>query len=173
MLLIITVTPLTESLIQSAETAIRSLASFFYARDMEEAAENLHVALTASDLDRRVYLARKGAQVVGIIGYRRRRDADRVYYLSFFGVADGHRGRGIGSLLLQRLEKDLSCLDARLLLAEAGDSSYARPARRFYESQGFVRVATVPDFWQEGDGLALYLKRLQRKDVPAPEEGES
>jgi ribosomal protein S18 acetylase RimI-like enzyme len=52
-------------------------------------------------------------------------------------------------------------MSGRLLIVETSSSPEYEPARRFYESHGYRRQATVEDFYDEGDHLVLYSKRLK------------
>ena len=151
--------------LEPAASTIRSLTDFFYQRDMDMAVSDMHLALEADPRDRRVLVAVDGCRVVGIIGYRRKVDAEGTYHLSFFGVADEYQRRGVGRMLYDRVEQDLRAHGARLLLAEASNGAYAAPARRFYEKCGFYKAATIPDYWQKDDPLALYVKRVDGPDT--------
>lgn len=70
------------------------------------------------------------------------------------------QGRGIGSALLRRVEKEVRAQGGRLLLVETSSTPAYAPARRFYESQGFRYEAVVHDFYAQGDDLLIYAKRL-------------
>ncbi|WP_158867163.1 hypothetical protein [Leifsonia sp. AG29] len=48
---------------------------------------------------------------------------------------------------------------AALTVETSGTPSFAA-ARAFYERCGFASVASVPDYWEGGDSLELYWRRL-------------
>lgn len=137
---------------------VRSMDRFFYHRDMEGALEAVDRVLSGQRRHSNFFVALDGDQVIGLIGFRERLDTDRIFYLSFFAVTDGYRGQGVGRRLLETVEKALTG-KARLLIAESSPAGYAAPARRFYENHGFALVATVEDYWQDGDALAVFQKR--------------
>ena len=69
-------------------------------------------------------------------------------------VSSGHRGRGIGSLLLSHLMMSarLEGLRSVQLEVKAGNLS----AIRFYESRGFTVTESLPSFYNDGsDGLRM------------------
>jgi ribosomal protein S18 acetylase RimI-like enzyme len=69
------------------------------------------------------------------------------------------RGAGIGTMLLAEMERRLAGR-ARLIVVEtAGRPDYA-PTRAFYEARGYSVAARVPEFYEPGDDLVVYVKRL-------------
>ena len=64
-------------------------------------------------------------------------------------AANSTRGRG----LARRLR-------AVYLVAETSMRPPYEPARRFYQSNGFDLIAEVPDWHDDGDGMAIFRKRL-------------
>ena len=73
------------------------------------------------------------------------------------------QGRGVGGALLQRVAQEVRAMGGRMIVAEtSGRPDYA-PTRRFYETHGYVREATITDFYAPGDDLVIYVQRLQPK----------
>ncbi len=130
------------------------------AHEMAGAEAAIREIVSGNRTTRDFFLATAGGRPVGVAGFAEVVGTDRVYRLSYFGVVPDMRGRGVGGMLIKALEEALKDRGARLLLAEASHEGYAAPARRFYRAQGFRLVATVDDFWQESDDLALFIKRL-------------
>jgi ribosomal protein S18 acetylase RimI-like enzyme len=75
-------------------------------------------------------------------------------------VAPEARGQGVGQALLARAERQARQEDGRLMVIYTASTPAYAPARRLYERCGFVRVATVPDYYADGDHLHIYWKRL-------------
>ncbi len=79
--------------------------------------------------------------------------------LYWMAVDPAVHGAGIGSALLIEMERRLRG-QARLIVVEtAGRTDYA-PTRAFYEARGYAAVARIPDFYEPGDDLIVYAKRL-------------
>jgi ribosomal protein S18 acetylase RimI-like enzyme len=68
-------------------------------------------------------------------------------------------GAGIGTALLEAMERRLAGV-ARLIVVEtAGRADYA-PTRAFYQARGYRAAARLPDFYAPGDDQVIYLKAL-------------
>jgi ribosomal protein S18 acetylase RimI-like enzyme len=70
------------------------------------------------------------------------------------------RGKGIGKKLLEetyRQAKDLGCT---MIIAETSGRDQYSPTRAFYDSAGFTLEATIADYYDKGDDLLMYVKRL-------------
>ncbi|MGE5926106.1 MAG: GNAT family N-acetyltransferase [Gemmatimonadota bacterium] len=72
-------------------------------------------------------------------------------------VSPAVHGAGIGTRLVNEMERSLAGR-ARLIVVEtAGRADYA-PTRAFYEARGYRRAATIPDFYAPGDDQVVYVK---------------
>jgi ribosomal protein S18 acetylase RimI-like enzyme len=85
---------------------------------------------------------------------------DRTWYLYWIAVAADQQGRGLGGRLLDFVERDIRDQQGRLLLIETSTTPHYAPTRRFYLKKGYAQAATIPDFYADGDGLAVFAKRL-------------
>jgi ribosomal protein S18 acetylase RimI-like enzyme len=73
------------------------------------------------------------------------------------------QGEGVGTLLLQAMERTLAGR-ARLIVVEtAGRADYAL-TRAFYEKHGYTAAARIPDFYAPGDDQVTYTKALSIDD---------
>lgn len=88
---------------------------------------------------------------------------DRVWDLYWICVGRTTQRRGIGSELLEQIEKDLHAHHARAIYLETSDSDSYAVARGFYERHGYERVAHIKDFYAVGDGKVLYRKTFEMK----------
>ena len=155
-----TIEELNMQTLEGAIAAIRSVPEFFYERDFLQA-EISYRAFASRHMPGSLFLtARRGQEVFAVIGAVPRLDADRVYFLASFAVKKSSRGGGIGRTLLTAMEERLRQNGARILFTETTTSAYCDGTRAFYEAMGYRLVAEVPDFWADGDPLALYEKRL-------------
>lgn len=74
-------------------------------------------------------------------------------------VDQGWQGRGVGTALVTEMERQLVG-KARLVVVEtAGRADYA-PTRAFYAGLGYTVGATIADYYEDGDDLVTYVKRL-------------
>jgi ribosomal protein S18 acetylase RimI-like enzyme len=105
---------------------------------------------------------------------RRRRHADLAGYacygpipatreshdLYWIAVAPERQGRGLGRRLLRAVEREVARAGGRRIYVDtSGRDAYA-PTRAFYERAGYVREATLPDFYAPGDAKVIYRKQL-------------
>lgn len=75
-------------------------------------------------------------------------------------VDQAWQGKGIGSSLVDEMERQLAGR-ARLVVVEtAGRAEYA-PTRAFYAARGYEVGATIADYYSQGDDLVTYVKRLR------------
>ena len=70
------------------------------------------------------------------------------------------RRRGLGRRLQHAAEELARELDAVYLVAETSTLPAYAAARGFYLSGGFTLLAEVPDWHDDGDGMAIFRKRL-------------
>ena len=80
--------------------------------------------------------------------------------LYWIAVSPGTQGRGVGSRLLQEVERRLALQDARLVIIETSSLPHYAPTRTFYERRGYQVVARVPDFYAQGDDRLIFAKRI-------------
>jgi D-alanine-D-alanine ligase len=78
--------------------------------------------------------------------------------LYWIAVSGDARGRGIGTLLMEEIERRLVDLNARLLLIETASRLDYAPTRAFYERRGYEVVAIVPDFYAPGDDRVIFAR---------------
>ena len=86
---------------------------------------------------------------------------DRTWYLYWLAVEKGRQGGGLGGDLLRRAEADVRDAGGRLLVIETSSLPLYGPTRRFYLKHGYAAVAEVPDFYADGDGMAVFTKRIR------------
>jgi len=71
------------------------------------------------------------------------------------------RGRGLGGGLLREAVRVATTEGGRLMVIYTSSTDAYTAARRLYESQGFARTATIPEYYKPGDDLFIYSRRLQ------------
>ncbi len=81
-----------------------------------------------------------------------------VWDLYWICVDRQHQKHGIGRRLLQHVEQQICAQGARAIYLDTSDSEAYRPARDFYERNGYERLAHIDDFYAPGDGKVIYRK---------------
>jgi ribosomal protein S18 acetylase RimI-like enzyme len=82
------------------------------------------------------------------------------YDLYWIAVAPAAQNAGVGTQLLQEVERRLARADARLVIIETSSQPLYTATRAFYERRGYAEVARVPDFYAEGDDRLIFAKRI-------------
>jgi len=103
---------------------------------------------------------RLDGRVVGFACYGPRSLTRGTFDLFWIGTAPGAQRKGVGHALIEAIEYAIRSLGGRLLIVETSDRPEYEPARRFYASHGYRREALVQDFYDVGDSLILYSKKL-------------
>ncbi len=86
--------------------------------------------------------------------------ANGVRDLLMIAVHPKHQRQGLGTLMLQHIEKRLQANDQRMLLVEtSGLSSYGQ-ARAFYKKYKFEQEACIRDFYLDGESKVIFRKML-------------
>jgi len=99
-------------------------------------------------------------QPVGYICYGPTPMTEGTFDLYWIVVGPNFQGRGIGSRLIDFLEKALKGMDGRMILAETSSIPEYVDAQRFYLQKGFKEVGRVPDYYYPGNDRITYCKRL-------------
>ncbi len=86
--------------------------------------------------------------------------ADRVWDLYWICVDRAEQGHGIGSELLEDIERDIHARRGRAIYLETSDSNEYAGAREFYARRGYECVAHLNDFYAPGEGKVIYRKQL-------------
>jgi ribosomal protein S18 acetylase RimI-like enzyme len=77
-------------------------------------------------------------------------------YIQSVAVAEGGRGRGIGSQLIAFVEREMAARRFIFLCV----SSFNRRAQELYRRLGYQRVGELPDYIVEGHSELLLCKKL-------------
>ncbi len=99
-------------------------------------------------------------RIVGIAYYAQAAMTDRTWYLWWIIVEKAAQGLGIGGKLLDHAEDAIRNRGGRLMLIETSSLPMYEPTRRFYLKHGYAQVATIADFYTDGDSLNIFAKRF-------------
>lgn len=82
------------------------------------------------------------------------------YDLYWIAVHPEHQGQGLGRLLLHAVEERIRAFGGRRIYADTSHRAQYQPTRAFYQRCGFGLETVLTDFYDEGDGKAIYCKML-------------
>jgi ribosomal protein S18 acetylase RimI-like enzyme len=82
------------------------------------------------------------------------------YELYWIAVHPELRRAHLGKQLQAASEQAVRAMGGRYMVAETSTRAEYEPAHRFYAAQGYTKLAEIPDWHDEGDGLAIFGKRL-------------
>lgn len=85
---------------------------------------------------------------------------NRRWELYWIAVDPDRSGRGLGRRLQHAAEDLARAFGAVYLVAETSTKPAYAAARRFYLSRGYQLLAEIPDWHDDGDGMAIFRKRL-------------
>lgn len=74
-------------------------------------------------------------------------------------VAPELHGRGVGGALVEEMERRIAGRARMIVVETAGRPDYAA-ARGFYERRGYQVVARIADYYEAGDDLVTYVKKV-------------
>ncbi|QDA32497.1 GNAT family N-acetyltransferase [Thermococcus indicus] len=112
------------------------------------------------------FIAIEGEEVFGFITIKPLNG--KALEILWMAVGREHRGKGIGTEMLRFVEGWARERGFELLVVKSsGDLTY-KPydeTRRFYEWNGFVRIALIDPYPQWGEPALIYAKCLKRKQA--------
>ncbi len=131
------------------DVALEVMDAFFAAPDRD------YSALGAFTLD---------GELVGYACYGPTPCTAGTYDLYWIAVTPANQNAGVGTLLLQEVERRLARADARLVIIETSSHALYAPTRAFYARRGYAEVARVPDFYADGDDRLIFAKRIHSEN---------
>jgi ribosomal protein S18 acetylase RimI-like enzyme len=102
-----------------------------------------------------------GGTLLGYVCYGPTPCTVGTYDLYWIAVEPNAQKLGVGTTLLQEVERRLAKEDARLVMIETSSRPLYEPTRQFYMQRGYTEVARVPDFYSDGDDRMIFAKRIQ------------
>jgi ribosomal protein S18 acetylase RimI-like enzyme len=85
---------------------------------------------------------------------------DNRFDLYWIVVSPAAQGRGLGKRLLGESMNAVRKLDAAHMFIDTSTRADYAPARALYEALGFGHMGTLVDFYSDGDGKALFGRKL-------------
>jgi GNAT superfamily N-acetyltransferase len=105
-------------------------------------------------------IADQGDAIAGYACYGPILATENRFELYWIAVSPAARRGGLGQQLMAAAEAGARAKGASHLFAEASDRADSQPVHAFYRACGYILHARVPDYHADGDGLAIFGKRL-------------
>jgi ribosomal protein S18 acetylase RimI-like enzyme len=102
-------------------------------------------------------------QIMGYICYGPTPMTQGTFDLYWIAVDPDFQGKGMGSKLLDFLEKMVKELKGRIILADTSSVPQYEKTKSFYLKNGFQEVARVPDYYHSGNDRITFCKRLEER----------
>ncbi len=83
--------------------------------------------------------------------------APGVFDLYWIVVDQADRGRGIGTMLVDEMDRRIAGRATKVVVETSGRSDYG-PTRGFYRRHGYREVGRTPDFYAPGDDQLVFEK---------------
>lgn len=103
--------------------------------------------------------------VLGFVDFGVESFCEDLWFLWWIAVSKQSQGLGVGKSLSQYVESMAADRGARMVILETSSLPIYEPTRSFYVKQAYKAVATVPDFYSDGDDKIIYEKRLRPRAV--------
>lgn len=85
-----------------------------------------------------------------------------VAWLVWFYFDPSHQRKGLGAMLYDKIEAELTRAGIRKIYLDVGNETDHATAIAFHHANGYRREGTLPDFWKDGEDLLIFGKRLTR-----------
>jgi ribosomal protein S18 acetylase RimI-like enzyme len=80
-------------------------------------------------------------------------------------------GAGIGTILMEEVERRLAREHARLIIVETSSRADYAATRAFYQRRGYSEAARLRDFYAPGDDRIIFIKRFHTHLPRGEEQG--
>jgi GNAT superfamily N-acetyltransferase len=99
-------------------------------------------------------------RAIGFAYYAPTAMTEGTWHLWWIAVTKKIHARGIGGQLLRYVEDDIRRSAGRQLIIETSSLPHYDLTRRFYLKHAYELACLVPDYYAEGDHMAIFRKRL-------------
>lgn len=140
--------------------AMTDATGLFRAEEVEVAVEVFDGAMaSSSDLGYAAAGAEVAGQLVGWVAWGATPGTEGTYHCYWIVVEPTRQGEGIGSALLDEMERRLAGR-ARLIVVETSGRHDYGSTRAFYTRRGYEAIARIPEFYAPGDDQVVFVKNL-------------
>jgi ribosomal protein S18 acetylase RimI-like enzyme len=135
---------------------------FFYDYEIDVALELVTMTIEKGDKASGYYflIAEEDGVMRGFCNFGPTPCTEGSFDLYWIAVHKHVMNKGLGGLLLEKTESAIKNLGGTNIWVETASRPQYNPTRRFYEKNGYVQKAQLPDFYSEGDDKVVYLKKV-------------
>jgi len=138
----------------------------FQPHEVDVAMELIDIALTRPDQqDYHPYVLVENGTIVAYACFGRNPMSRITYDLYWIATRTGSTRRGHGRALFAIVEDEIRRQGGRMIVIETSSKEKYRGTNEFYARIGCELAARLPDFYDEGDDMLIYCKRLLRSDA--------
>lgn len=105
-------------------------------------------------------IAELGIEIVGFYYARQEEMADKVWNMLIIAIDNNVQGQGLGRQLVAHLEQQLREQKQRILMIDTSSDAQFKSTQQFYKNLGYKHVATIPNYWMEGEDKITFIKQL-------------
>lgn len=118
-----------------------------------------------------ILVAEVNSTVTGYICYGPTPLTEGTWDIYWEAVARERQGRGIGSALMESVEREIVKVKGRLAIIETSSTPAYEKTRHFHISHGYEVICRIPDFYAPGDDKLILQKRLRLDQREEPSSG--
>jgi ribosomal protein S18 acetylase RimI-like enzyme len=108
----------------------------------------------------RFWVAETGGRIAGFTCVSPIHTTPDRYEIYWIAVHPDFHGQGIAMRLTELAIERIRELGGKKLYVETSTRAPYEPARNFYLAAGFALEGTLPDYYADGDGKAIFAKRI-------------
>lgn len=114
----------------------------------------------------RYWYVEDDGKIIGAIGIRENKYGSGGYEMDedYIAVHKDYRGKGIATQLIKTAEKFVRERGGKYIHVLTCDIGSYKPARAFYEKNGYKEVGKIPNYYVPGEGRIDYLKELNEEN---------
>lgn len=140
---------------------IVSSTNFFHDYEIKVAVELVEeTILKGSEEGYRFIFADYNNKPIGYCSYGLIPCTKSSYDLYWIAVHNDFRGKGIGKLLINKLEEEVKKLRGSAIFIETSSKEIYTPTRAFYLTTGYKTEVIIKDFYDLNDNKYIFSKRL-------------
>jgi len=106
------------------------------------------------------YTFEADGKIIGLVYFAPAAMTDRTWYLYWIFIEKHLQAKGVGSQLLNHAEMKAKEEGGRLLLIETSGLPHYLLTRNFYLKHGYILDAVIHDYYEDGDDMNVYRKKL-------------
>lgn len=110
--------------------------------------------------EHQAYTFESHGQIIGMVYFAPAAMTDRTWYLYWIIVDKLTQAQGVGSKLLSLAEAKAREALGRQMLIETSSLPHYELTRKFYLKHGYDLDATIHDYYEDGDDMCVFRKRL-------------